>query len=64
MSASALRVTRRFSARARALDRGPLVVLGFTGGNGLLDILEGQMQLIRVELIRAPAKLHALQLIR
>ncbi|MGB9656190.1 MAG: hypothetical protein WCB75_13340 [Pseudolabrys sp.] len=47
MSASALWVTRRFSARARALDRGPLVVLGFTGGNGLLDILEGQMQLIR-----------------
>ena len=31
-------------------------------GDGLLDILERQKQLVRIELLRTPAKLRALQL--
>ena len=43
-------------------DRVSLVVLGLGGGNRLLDILKRQMQLVRIELLRATAKLRALQL--
>ena len=38
------------------------MVLGLGGGNRLLDILKRQMQLVRIELLRATAKLRALQL--
>ena len=48
-------------ARARA-DRVLLVVVGLVAGNGLLDVLERQKQLLRIELLRAPAELRALQL--
>jgi hypothetical protein len=41
-----------------------LVVVGFGRRNGLLDILERQIELIRVELLRAPAKLRPLQLVQ
>jgi hypothetical protein len=44
-------------------DRISLVVVGLGGGNGLLDILKRQMQLVRIELLRAAAKLGALQLV-
>jgi hypothetical protein len=43
-------------------DRVSLVVVGLGGGNRLLDILKRQMQLVRIELLRATAKLRALQL--
>ena len=39
-----------------------LVVGGFDRGDGLLDILERQGELVRVELLGPPAELHALQL--
>ena len=39
-----------------------LVVFGFLGGDGLLDIFERQTQLIGIELLRAPAELRTLQL--
>ena len=39
-----------------------LVVVGLVAGNGLLDVLERQKQLLGIELLRAPAKLRALQL--
>ncbi len=35
---------------------------GFVRGKGLLDILERQLQLLGVKLLRTPAKLRALQL--
>ena len=41
-----------------------LVVIGFGGRDGLLDILERQSELVRIELLRTPAKLHTLQLIQ
>jgi hypothetical protein len=37
-----------------------LVVGGFGGRNGLLDILKRQSELVRIEFLRPPAKLHAL----
>lgn len=40
-----------------------LVVGGFGRRDGLLDILERQSELVRIELLRTPAKLHALQLV-
>jgi hypothetical protein len=43
-------------------DRVSLVVVGLGGGNRLLDILKRQMQLVRIELLRAAAELRALQL--
>jgi hypothetical protein len=49
------------SARARAAA-GSLVVGCFGGRNGLLDILERQMKLLRVEPLRTPAELRTLQL--
>ncbi len=39
-----------------------LVVVGLVAGNGLLDILERQKQLLGIELLRTPAELRALQL--
>ena len=39
-----------------------LVVVGFAGGDGLLDILKRQGKLVRIELLGAAAKLYALQL--
>jgi hypothetical protein len=39
-----------------------LVVVGLGGGNRLLDILKREMQLVRIKLLRAGAKLRALQL--
>jgi hypothetical protein len=44
--------------------RVPLVVVGFGRGDGLLDVLKRQMQLVRIELLRAAAKLGALQLVQ
>ena len=41
-----------------------LVVLGLAARNRLLDILERQIELIRIELLRTPAELHALQLMQ
>ena len=43
-------------------DRVSLVVVGLGGGNRLLDILKREMQLVRIKLLRAGAKLRALQL--
>ena len=43
-------------------SRVSLVVVSLAGGNRLLDILKRQMQLVRIELLRAAAKLRALQL--
>jgi hypothetical protein len=43
---------------------GPACRPRLADGNGLLDILERQMQLIRIELLRTSAKLHALQLMQ
>lgn len=43
-------------------DRISLVVASLGDGNGLLDIFKRQMQLVRIELLRAAAKLGALQL--
>ena len=42
-------------------SRVSLVVVSLAGGNRLLDILKRQMQLVRIELLRAAAK-RALQL--
>jgi len=39
------------------------VGIGFDRRNGLLDILKRQRELIRIELLRTPAKLKALQLL-
>ena len=39
-----------------------LVVVGLVAGNGLLDILERQKQLLGIELLRTPAELRSLQL--
>ena len=39
-----------------------LVVGGLARGDGLLDILERQGELVRIELLRPTAELHALQL--
>jgi hypothetical protein len=39
-----------------------LVVGGLVAGNGLLDILERQKQLLGIELLRSPAELRTLQL--
>ena len=39
-----------------------LVVGGLVAGNGLLDILERQKQLLGIELLRSPAELSTLQL--
>ena len=39
-----------------------LVVGGLVAGNGLLDIFQGQKQLLRIELLRTPAELRTLQL--
>ena len=61
---SAPRLARRFSPRARAADRVLLVVVGLVAGNGLLDVLERQKQLLRIELLRTPAELRALQLMQ
>jgi hypothetical protein len=63
---------RQMERKRTAIDaalRGPhacsrrvlLVVFGFLGGDGLLDIFERQKQLIGIELLRAPAELRALQ---
>ena len=41
-----------------------LVVGGLVRGDGLLDILERQGELVRVELLRPAAELHALQLMQ
>jgi hypothetical protein len=41
-----------------------LVVGGFGCRNGLLNILKRQLQLVRIELLRPAAKLHALQLMQ
>jgi hypothetical protein len=41
-----------------------LVVLGLAARNRLLDVLERQIELIRIELLRTPAELHALQLMQ
>jgi hypothetical protein len=55
--------------RGRWAGSGPRVarrvwgrVGGFGGCNGLLDILKGQMQLLRIELLRTAAEVRALQL--
>lgn len=42
----------------------PLVVVGFARRNGLLDILKRQCELVCVEFLRPPAKLHAPQLLQ
>ena len=48
---------------ALACDRRVLLVLSrLVGGNGLLDVLDRQQQLIRIELFRAAAELRTLQL--
>src|SRR5208337_3590246 len=39
-----------------------LVVVGLVAGNGLLDILKCQKQLLGIELLRTPAELRTLQL--
>jgi hypothetical protein len=64
---------RQMSGKRPAVDSTPLsvsaspsrvslVVVSLAGGNRLLDILKRQMQLVRIELLRAAAKLRALQL--
>ena len=40
----------------------PLVVVGLAAGNGLLDVLERQKELLGIELLRPPAELRTLQL--
>jgi hypothetical protein len=48
---------------ALASARKVLLVLGrLVAGNGLLDVLNRQLQLLRIELLRAAAELRALQL--
>jgi hypothetical protein len=48
---------------ALACARRVLLVLSrLVGGNGLLDVLDRQQQLLRIELLRAAAELRALQL--
>ena len=61
---SAPRLARRFSARARAALLVLLVVGGLARGDGLLDILERQGELVRIELLGTAAELHALQLMQ
>ena len=61
---SAPRLARRFSARARARCLVLLVVGGLARGDGLLDILERQGELVRIELLGPTAELHALQLMQ
>jgi hypothetical protein len=39
-----------------------LVIGGFIAGDGLLDIFQGQKQLLGIELLRTPAELRTLQL--
>jgi hypothetical protein len=39
-----------------------LVIGGFIAGDGLLDIFQGQKQLLGIELLRAPTELRTLQL--
>ena len=41
-----------------------LVVVGLVAGNGLLDVLDCQKQLLWIELLRTPAELRALQLMQ
>ena len=41
-----------------------LVVFGFVRGNGLLDVLDRQKQLIGIKLLRAAAELRPLQLLQ
>jgi len=64
---------RQMSGKRPAVDSAPLsvsaspsrvslVVVSLAGGNRLPDILKRQMQLVRIELLRAAAKLRALQL--
>jgi hypothetical protein len=43
-------------------NRVVLVLVRRDDGDGLLDILKCQMQLVRIELLRTPAKLQALRI--
>ena len=56
------RLARRFSAASASALLILLVVGGLDRGDGLLDILERQGELVRVELLGPTAELHALQL--
>jgi len=47
------------SALQRRID---LLLLGLDLGDGLFDILQREIELVGVELFRAPAELQALQL--
>jgi hypothetical protein len=59
---SAPRLARRLPARAFAAAASLLVLAGLVPGNGLLDIFEGQKQLLGIELLRTPSELRTLQL--
>jgi hypothetical protein len=50
--------------RGRARQPILLVILSFIGRNCLLTILQRQLELVRIKLLRAPAKLCALQLVK
>ena len=61
-SGSDARPARRVSARARLQRRIGLLLLGLGFGDRLFDILQREIELVGVELLRAPAELQALQL--
>ena len=61
-SGSGPRPARRFSVRARLQRRIGLLLLGLGLGDRLFEILQGEIELVGIELFRAPAELHPLQL--
>ena len=61
-SGSEPRPARRVSARARLSCRIGLLLLGLGFGDRLFDILQREIELVGIELFRAPAELQALQL--
>ena len=61
-SGSEPRPARRVSARARLQRRIGLLLLGLGFGDGLFEILQREIELVGIELFRAPAELQALKL--
>ena len=55
-------MARRFAARALGGRLILFVVSGLAGRDGLLDILERQRELVRIELLGTATELHPLQL--
>ena len=61
-SGSEPRPARRVSARARLQRRIGLLLLGLGFGDRLFEILQREIELVGIELFRAPAELQPLQL--